>query len=344
MNIMAIGNFLFIALQIVILFSVLILGHELGHFTLAKINGVKVEEFSFGMGMKVFGFKGKETEYNLRLFPIGGFVKMLGEEGEVLDNRSFSTKSPLQRLSIIAAGPIMNFILAIVLFSIYSTQGFALPVVSTLMPGKPAEIAGLKQGDKIININGKNISTYEEFASNMYIAKGNEVTIGFIHDGKASSVKMTPVMDKDLGKYIIGISPVIKSPNALEAVGQGFTETGSIIGQTLDFFKTAFMGKASINDVGGPVTIIKVSSEAAKQGIFTLIWFAGVLSVSLAVFNIIPFPALDGGWIFLLLFEIITRKRPDPNKVGFVNYIGFMILIGFMVLVTIKDIFYPIKF
>ncbi|HEY5560157.1 MAG TPA: M50 family metallopeptidase [Clostridiaceae bacterium] len=333
-----------VVIEIILLFSVLILGHELGHFTLAKINGVKVEEFSLGMGKRLFVIKGKETEYSLRLFPIGGYVKMLGEEGEADDPRSFSRKSPAQRLSIIAAGPLMNLVIAVVLFTIFSTQAFPIPTIKTIKAGSPSEIAGLKSGDELKTINNKAINNWQDLGTEINNGKGSIINISYMREGLLNKITITPTLDKALGYYIIGISPVLKSPTFFQSVKSGFTQTGSVISQTLGFFKTALMGKASINDVGGPVTIFKMSNQYAKQGILTFIGFGAILSISLAIFNIIPFPALDGGWIFILLFEMITRKKPDPNKVGFVNYIGFMILIIFMILVTIKDVIYPVTF
>ena len=142
----------------IIAFGVLIIIHELGHFILAKLNGVKVEEFSIGMGPKLFGIKGKETEYLIKLLPIGGYVKMLGDEGKSEDPKAFNNKSSARKLSIVAAGPIMNFILGIILFSIIaSARGYLSPVVSKTLPGEPAAIAGIKSGDKITKANNSKI-------------------------------------------------------------------------------------------------------------------------------------------------------------------------------------------
>lgn len=329
----------------VLAFSVLVIVHELGHFLLAKLNGVKVEEFSLGMGPKLFGIKGRETEYLVKAFPVGGYVKMLGEEEKVSDARSFSSKTPSQKLSIIAAGPIMNFILAIVLFSVIgSIRGFAVPVVDSVEQDKPAYTAGIQKGDKIISVNNKKIKTWDDFFTEVYMADGNSLNIKVSRDSGTKSVDVVPVKDAVENRYIVGIRPLLlENPTIVQSASYGFTQTNSIIKQTFGVLKTLFTGKASAGDFGGPITIIKVSTKAAEQGLIPLMAFAAYLSVQLAIFNVIPFPALDGGWIFLLLFEIITRKKIDDNKIGVINYIGFAILMALMVVVVIKDILYPIK-
>lgn len=327
-------------------FSLLIIIHELGHFTLAKLNGVKVEEFSLGMGPKLFGIKGKETDYIIKAFPIGGYVKMLGEEEKSTDSRAFSSKKPIQKLSIIAAGPIMNFVLAIILFGfIASIKGFVIPTISKLEVNKPAIQAGLKVGDKITAVNGKKITTWDDLVNEVYTSNGSELNVTFLRNGETKSLNITPIKDQKENRFILGISPTeLKNPSIAQSVNYGLTETGSLVKQTLGFFKTIFKGKATANDFGGPITIIKVSAQAAKLGILSLMTFLAFLSVQLGIFNIIPFPALDGGWIFMLLIELITGKKLDDNKVGVINYIGFAILMTLMVLVVIKDIIHPVQF
>lgn len=329
----------------IIAFSILIIVHELGHFTLAKINGVKVEEFSLGMGPKLFGIKGKETEYLIKALPIGGYVKMLGEEEAVTDKRAFSSKTSAQKLSIIAAGPLMNLILAVLLFGIVGSRGYPVPVVNEIIKDSPAVTSGIKVGDKILKVDNEKISTWEDFQTKVYMMKGKPLNLTLLRDGTEKNINVIPIMNKEEKRYLIGIAPAfLKNPTIIQSTSYGFRQTGSLIKQTIGFFGTLFKGKASSSDFGGPVTIIKLSGQVAKAGIIPLMTFAAYLSVQLAIFNIIPFPALDGGWIFLFLFEIITRKKVDDKKVGFINYIGFALLMTLMVLITIKDILYPIKF
>ncbi|BAQ14111.1 zinc metalloprotease [Clostridium botulinum B2 128] len=330
----------------ILAFGILVLVHEFGHFIMAKANGIKVEEFSIGMGPKLMGIKGKETEYLIKLLPIGGYVKMLGDEEKSTDERAFNNKSPLRKLSVVVAGPFMNLVLSIVLFAIIASQrGYWAPIVEKVTPNGPAAVAGFMPGDKIVKVNDKKITTWDDFVTVVYSGNGAPLNINFTRNNVENNIKLTPIKDTKENRYMIGVYPtLIENLSFKESVKQGFTQTGSLAKQTVGFFKTLFQGKVSKNDVGGPLTIIKVSGKAAKAGIMNLMAFAAYISSQLAIFNIIPFPALDGGYIFLFLFEAITGKRVDENKLGFVNYIGFVILMGLMVLVTIKDILYPIKF
>lgn len=328
-------------------FSLLVIVHEFGHFMMAKLNGVKVEEFSIGMGPKLFGVRRGETEYSIKLLPIGGYVKMLGEDGEVTsDERAFQNKSPLRKLSVVSAGPIMNIILAVILYSIIAgSRGFLVPVVDNVVPGNPADLAGIRKGDKIIQVNEKAITTWEDFVTQVYNANGSTISVIYKRGEETKSSTITPVKDEKENRFVVGVYPtLVENPGVNESIKYGFIETTSLVKQTFGFFKTLFTGGASVDDFGGPVTIMRVSGEAAKAGFLSLLSFAAYLSVQLAIFNIIPFPALDGGWIILFLIEFITRKKIDSNKVGVLNYIGFVILITLMIVVTIKDILYPVKF
>lgn len=327
-------------------FSLLVIVHEFGHFIMAKLNGVKVEEFSIGMGPKLLGVRKGETEYSIKLLPIGGYVKMLGEDGEeTSDERAFQNKSSLRKLSIVSAGPIMNIILAVVLYSIIAgSRGFLVPIVDNVVPGNPADLAGIKKGDKIVQVNDNVINTWEDFVTQVYNANGSNISVIYKRGEETKSSTITPVKDAKENRFVVGVYPtLVENPSINESIKYGFVETISLVKQTFGFFKTLFTGRASVSDFGGPVTIMRVSGEAAKAGFLSLLSFASYLSVQLAIFNIIPFPALDGGWIILFLIEFITRKKIDSKKIGVLNYIGFIVLITLMIIVTIKDILYPLK-
>lgn len=336
----------------ILAFSVLILSHEFGHYIMAKLNDVKVEEFSLGMGPKLFSVKGKETEYLIKALPIGGYVKMLGEnmmgedEEKTDDPRAFSNKSPARRLSIVSAGVIMNLILAGVIYVILGYgKGFAVPQIAELVPNSPAIEAKLMQGDRIVEINNKNVSTWEDLSTEIATKGSDTILLKVKRNDQILDFKIKPMFDNEEQRYIVGIVPAYNhSPSIGQSLTYGFHEAKTWIKLTFDSLKTIFTGKASLNDVGGPVTIIKASGAAAKAGIWSLLSFVAFLSINLAIFNVIPFPALDGGWIFLCLFEIITRKKIDEKKVAVANYIGFSLLMLLMVLVIIKDILFPINF
>ena len=327
----------------ILAFSILIIVHELGHFTLAKLNGVMVEEFSLGMGPLLFSIQGKETKYSLRMLPIGGFVKMLGDDKKSEDPRAFNNKHPLRKLSIVIAGPIMNVFLAILFFAISSNQGIFIPTIGELQSGMPAQKAGVMQGDVIKKFNGTKLNTWDEFLIAMSTNKDKPIQITIQRNSEFKDFSITPTYDKKEKRWLVGLGGTLKKPSFYEASVYGFKVTGLMIKMTGSFFKTIFAGKASMNDVGGPISVVRLTGDAAKAGIYPLLYIAAYISIQLGIFNIIPFPALDGGYIFLYLYQAITRKEIDDNKIGIINYIGFILLMILMVLVLIKDILHPLQ-
>lgn len=330
----------------ILAFGVLIIIHELGHFTLAKLNGVRVEEFSIGMGPRILSKQGKETRYSLSLFPIGGYVKMMGEEENVEDERSFSAKSPLRRISIIIAGAAMNYVLAIVIFTFYIHNfGYALPVTGEIQPSSPAYEAGLQVGDEFLKINNSKVFSKDDVALEVALGKENPINVVVNRNGEKKDLTLTPKKD-ETGNYRIGIIFASdENPSFATSFKQSFNQTASLVSQTFKGLKMMVTGKANLKtDVGGPLTIVKMSAQTAKAGIWPLLYFTAFISVNLAVMNLLPFPALDGGWCVILLVELITRRKVPDSVVGTLNYIGFAALMGLMILVTIKDILFPIKF
>lgn len=329
-------------------FSLLIIVHELGHFMVAKLNGIKVDEFSIGMGPEVFSKKGKETQYSLRLFPIGGYVKMLGEEEAVDDERSFSSKSPLRRISVILAGAAMNILLALVLFGIiFSNRGFVLPVISSVVEDSPAYKAGLQNGDKITKIDGSSVFTSSDVSIGIQLSRGEKIDLIVDRSGEKKEISVIPelVVEDGLESYKIGFyyTP-LENPTIGETFSYTVKETISSVNITYKSLFMMFSGQVNFKtDVGGPVTIIKMSGEAAKNGLMSLARFLGIISINLAVFNLLPFPALDGGWTVILLIELITRRKVPDKIVGALNTVGFILLMGLMLVVTLKDIIFPVK-
>ncbi len=339
-------NTLTAVIAAVIGFGVLIIVHEFGHFTLAKLNGVKVEEFSIGMGPKIFSKKGKETVYSLSMLPIGGYVKMMGEEENIDDERSFSAKSPLRRISIIIAGVTMNYILAILIFTTISFKfGFAKPVIGTVQSNSAAAEAGLKAGDKIVKIDNNRVFTSDDIRMGIVLCENETLNIVVDRDGQKKEFNIVPMEDSTKGK-VLGIQFAVENnPGIFQSFKEGINQTATYVSQTFKGLKMIFTGKANLKtDVGGPVTIVKMTTATAKAGIWNLINFVGFISVNLAVFNLLPFPALDGGWCVILLIELITRRKVPEKIVSGLNFVGFAALMGLMVVVTVKDILFPIKF
>lgn len=322
-------------------FGLLVLGHEFGHFIMARANGVTVEEFSVGMGPRIWKKQGKNTLYSLKALPIGGSVKMYGETEDEAGEGSFFSKSPLRKISIIAAGPIMNVIMALgVLFVVVLFNGYSSNVVGEVLPDSPAETAGITAGDRIVRVNDEKAYTFQDVSTYIAYNGFNEVTLELETEEGTVIKKITP-MDSE-GRPLVGFVPEsVENPGFFESVGESVNQARSLITQTLFSLKILFTGRASLNDFGGPVTIFKISSEVASVSLWGLASFAAFLSINLAVLNLIPFPALDGGWILILLVEFITRRRLPDKFVGVWNTIGFVVLMSFMLLITFKDIFLP---
>lgn len=326
-------------LAVIFVFGLLITSHELGHFVVAKLSGVKVLEFSLGMGPKLLGFTRNETKYSLRLFPIGGYVKMLGEEEDSSDPSAFCNKSPWAKIPIIVAGAFMNFVVAVILFAIvFYNTGVIKPIISEVQSGYPALEAGLMKNDKIVSFNDKKVSSWREFSIFVYENGEKQFNLAIQRGKEIKKIDIKPIYDNTEKRYLIGIKPKVIERNVIESVKAGFIETKSSIKQMLGFLGGIFKGKMSFKDVGGPVAIVKLSGEAARIGIWSLLFFAGFLSINLGIFNLIPFPALDGGWVVILLIEGISGKKIDQNKLGIINLIGFSLLIVFAILVTFKDV------
>ena len=329
-------------------FSLLIIVHELGHFMLAKLNGIKVEEFSIGMGPQVFSKMGKETQYSLRLFPIGGYVKMLGEEEVSDDERSFSSKSPLRRISVILAGAAMNIIFALLLFGIvFSNRGFTLPIISSVVQDSPAFEAGLEKGDKIVKIDGSRVFTASDVSIGIQLSKGEKIQLLVDRNSERKEITVVPELVKEDGveSYKIGFyyTP-LENPTIGQTLNYTVKETISSVGQTYKSLQMMFSGQVNFKtDVGGPVTIIKMSGEAAKSGLMTLARFLGFISINLAVFNLLPFPALDGGWTVILFIELITRRKVPDKIVGALNTVGIYIINGINACGNIKGYYIPCK-
>ncbi len=330
----------------IIALGILIIIHELGHFILAKLNDVKVEEFSIGMGPKLASINSKETQYSIRILPIGGYVKMLGDEDKSEDPRAFNNKSPLRRLSIVIAGPLMNIMLAVMIYiSIGAISGFVLPVVNSVVPNSPAAKIGIQTGSTIYKVNGSSILTWDDFAVFIGLAKNNKINLEVKKDGIIKSYSMMPMKDKTTGRYMVGVGgKVVASPTILQSINYGFKETISMVREAFLSFKLLFTHQASMNDVGGPVTIIKITRKAAIAGIIPYLSIIAFLSSQIGILNLVPFPALDGSYVLVCLYEIVSGKKANENKVGVINTIGFTVLMVFMVLIIFKDIVYPVNF
>ncbi|PAB61232.1 RIP metalloprotease RseP [Anaeromicrobium sediminis] len=321
-----------------LVFGMLVLFHEFGHFSVAKLVGIKVHEFAIGMGPKILSYKGAETRYSVRIFPIGGYVKMEGEDEQSSDVRSFNNKPLLARLSVILAGPLMNFVLAVILFSIiFYSVGFPTTTIGETTKDLPAYKSGLQTGDKILAIDDKKVGTWDEIVKNIKESNKDNIKISYERNDKKEHVYITPVINKEDNRRIIGITPRFEK-SIVKSIKYSFDRIIFIIDEMFKFFGRLFAGKASSSDVVGPVGIIHIVGEAAKTNIYNVLSLAALISINLGMVNLLPIPALDGGRIIFLLFEGISGKPIDPEKEGMIHFTGFILLMGLMLFMVYKDL------
>lgn len=325
------------AIAAIFVFLLVILLHELGHFTVAKLVGIKVNEFAIGMGPTIFKTQKGETKYSLRVLPIGGYVSMEGEDEDSNDPRSFNSAPVLSRMGVIAAGAFMNFVLAIVVLSIVSfNAGMPTTTIEGTTKNSPAEVAGILKGDKITSIDGKSVDTGQDIINEIGTKNEKELfEINVSRDNKEIDLTVTPIIENE--RTVIGIETKVERSFS-SAIKGGFQKTGMFLKAMFDFVKMAFRGKVSTNDLSGPVGVISVVGEAAKMGFTDLLLILGFISVNLGFFNLLPIPALDGSRLVFLLIELIRGKPIDAEKENLVHVVGFFLLIGLMIVVTYKDL------
>jgi regulator of sigma E protease len=364
------------AILFLLILAILILVHELGHFAAAKFFGIRVDEFGLGFPPKLFSKKYGETEYTLNAIPFGGFVKIYGEDpvveqsslrGEVsLNNdRSFVGKSKWIQAIVLSAGVTMNILFGYLLISIGFMIGLPAPVddtnfknvknpelvITSVLPGSPAEKAGLISGDVIVSASsGMNVLKEVSPASVSELISKSQSTVKISYrTGKSTEIKKVEVLPSQkiiANAQVIGITMdmvgILKLPVG-QALIQGFTTsvqliTGIAVG-LWHFFVDAFTFHTDLSQVSGPVGIAKIVGEASSIGFVYLMSLVALISFNLAVINLVPFPALDGGRLFFIILEAITRKKVNPTVFKWINMISFSFLIILMVVISIHDIF-----
>lgn len=321
----------------IFVFGVIVFFHELGHFAVAKLHGVKVLEFALGFGPKLISKQIGETRYGIRAFPLGGFVKMEGEDVLSEDPRSFLNAPAWRRLTILLSGPLMNFILAILVFTIVMWGiGFPVNAVGELIPEMPAALSGaLETGDRILEINGKPTDTWNAVTSE--IAKHKELDMTLLRDGETVKVHLTAIRDVEDTRYIVGIRPLTER-NAPQAVRLAVRQTWTMSAEVVGFLASLPAGGQAGVEIVGPVGMASMVGEAARGGIYNLLALTGLFSINLGIFNLLPLPALDGGRIFFILAELVLRKKIDKEKEGMVHLAGFALLMALMLFVLYKDL------
>lgn len=319
-----------------IVFGLVVIVHEFGHFAVAKLSGITVHEFSIGMGPQVFSKKSGDTKYSLRALPLGGYVKMEGEDEDSESEGSFSSKSIPKRMAVILAGAFMNFVLAFVVFIIYfMIIGTPINTVGEVIDNSPAQHAGLLENDVIKEIDGIKISDWNGVTTAVSDSKTDEIEIKVDRNGEEKIIKTETEISE--GRKMVGIVPATKF-SLVESVKNSFKLLFEMIKMMFDFIGRAIRGGVSTDEVSGPLGVYHAIGTAAKAGLIQIILITGFLSVNLGFFNLLPIPALDGSRFVFLLIEAIRGKKLDPRKEGLVHMIGFTLLIGFTIFITYKDI------
>jgi len=338
----------------ILILGLLIFVHELGHYVAARLTGVKVEEFAMGYPPRLFAVKRGETEYSINLLPLGGFCKLLGEE-DPSEPRSLASKRPLVRLFVLGAGSFMNAVLPIVLLSI----AFMIPRqvvlgdvrIEEVAPNSPAAEAGIEKGDTILSINGQSVGNIGDLIYDTHLSLGEETTLEIEGvDGSQKTVTLVPRWDPPEGEGAMGVS--LKLVNTYEIsesdpFWEAVPKSATTLWDTFELLRNevrSWFAKGTAPQVGGPVAIFQLTGEASEAGPSYLLQFAAFLSLNLAIINMFPLPALDGGRIVFVLLEVARRgKRVSARTEGFVHLIGFAMLIGLMIVITYVDILRVIR-
>ena len=332
----------------ILVFSLIVFVHELGHFLLAKMNKIRVDEFSIGMGPRLLTTVKGETRYSIKLFPIGGSCMMGEDDVDDMSEGSFNSKSVWARIAVVAAGAIFNFLLAFVFaVIIVGYAGYDEPIISGVVPGFSAEAEGMQEGDRIVRMNGKKINLWREVTYYNMFHAGETVELVFERDGKKHEVTIVPKQDEN-GSYLMGVtSPAeYKKANVFTAMQYGVYEVKFWIATTLESLKMLVTGGVGVDQLSGPVGIVNVVDDTYQQSkdygvvvvLMQMLNIGILLSANLGVMNLLPLPALDGGRLVFLVIEAIRGKRVAPDKEGMVHFVGMMLLFALMIFVLFNDI------
>lgn len=340
----------------ILIFGVVVISHEFGHFLIAKVNGIHVVEFSIGMGPTLWGFKKGDTKYSVKLLPIGGACMFEGEdgldakEGEPPSEGSFLNANVWSRIATVVAGPVFNFILggiiALVMVNLIVIQD---PVVGEVVEGSAAMEAGLQSGDRILSIGGQKMGLYNDVWLYSMTNSGKETGVRYERDGEEYETKLTPRLDEASGRYMLGISSPTEyvELKGLDSLKYAWYEMRYCFRSTYKSLGMLLQGRVGREDVAGPVgiavNVVGKTYETAKEfgGMNVLVNMLNImllLSINLGFLNLLPIPALDGGRLVFLLVEVIRGKPVPPEKEGMVHFIGLMFFMGLMVLLLFNDL------
>jgi regulator of sigma E protease len=343
-------------LAIIPILSLLMLVHELGHYVTARRSGIVVQEFGFGLPPRIIGYERKGIIYSLNWIPFGAFVKMLGEEDPTAAG-SFASKTKLTRAIVLAAGSFMNFATAVVVFAFAFMTGWPTPIpnevqIAEVAPASPAEAAGLQAGDLVVGVDGQPIGSIEDFQRLVRERVGASVALDVHRGDQSLKTSMTPRVDPPPGQGAIGVKiqartrPVAYNP--LESIWLGFRRAVSVIAFTLAAPLMVIQGSLPgemLRPIGlpGMAQVTSQAVEATRQSgyLYPLLVMTGTFSAGLAVANMLPIPALDGGRLFFIFIEAVRGRRISPERESLVHFVGIVVLIALMILIAVNDIQNP---
>lgn len=322
-----------------VLFAILVIVHEGGHFFAARAVGIRVNEFSIGMGPLICKRKTPETVYSIRALPIGGYVAMEGENEESEDERAFNNKPAWARALVVAAGPVMNFLLAVlILGGMITWSGTSVePYVADVTAGMPAYAAGIEKGDRIVSVNGTEISEGSELneALSHIPADTESISLGIERDGKTQETDV-PLQETEDGSRMIGIRFEV-GHNPLKGILYGFQGSVEMERQMIAALGDILTGDTSQGDVVGPIGIVSLVDQTVQVGMYNVIYLLALLSLNLALVNILPFPALDGGRLLFIVIRAVTGKAISDETEAKIHFLGMFVLFSLMIFITLKD-------
>lgn len=335
----------------IIIFGIVVISHELGHFLLAKAGGIHVVEFSVGMGPTIFGFHKGNTKYSLKLLPIGGACMFEGEDGLNKDGEespgAFPNANVWKRISTVAAGPIFNFILGfIIALAMVNMIVIRDPVATEVLEGGAAMEAGLIDGDRIISLDGERVYLYEEILLFNALYRGGDVELVYERDGQRCTTTITPKYSEEYGRYMLGFSNAdFVELKGTDALRYAWYEMRYNVKNTYKSLGMLLTGQVSRKDVAGPVGIANMVGQTYEQAkeygwrdvLVNMMNITLMLTVNLGILNLLPIPALDGGRLVFLLVEVIRGKPVPPEKEGMVHFIGLMFFMFLMVVIFFND-------
>lgn len=322
-----------------LVFSFLMIIHELGHFLMARKLGIRAYELSIGMGPKLFGKEYNNTHYNIRLIPFGAYVRFGDEEDEFFtEPDNFMNQTPWNRIKVIIMGPLVNIVAAVLLMiGVFYYSGFPTTTLGAVSEGYPAYEAGIRAGDTILEANGKKTPQWVDVVNALAVVPQDKIVKILVQKADGSTQELEMMMKEQDGRYMIGIQPTFER-SLFRSIQGGTVATAKQSTMMIQTIQRLFTGKANMNEFSGPVGIVSVVGEAAEAGFMSVVVLTSLLSLNLGILNLVPIPGLDGSKILFYGYEALTKKPMNRELEMKLTMAGFILIIAFSVFITYKDI------